>query len=138
EVLEPAAAGIFKTAAGGIAADGAVGQRESAVAVEAAAIGGGVAADGAAGQHGRAAGAGIHAAAKNAAGGVVDGGVGQRERASHVGQAAAVAGGRVAGHGAVADRECAEVEDGATSTVIGGGSAGVVGHAVAVDDVQVL
>ena len=117
---------------GGVAADGAVGQRGRTTAVlHAAAVVGGVAADGAVGQRGRAAvdirpppyepelpfpltdavvqrGRAVVVGQAAAATGVVaaDGAVGQRGRAAVVGQAAAVAvlGDGVAADGAVGQR----------------------------------
>src|SRR5262249_49235617 len=99
------AAGVQQAAAdaGGVAADGAVGQRGRAGVLQAAAPGGGVAADGAVGQGG---GVGVGHTSAVVGGVAADGAVGQRGRARNVDQAAsgAAVGGGVASDGAIGQR----------------------------------
>ena len=124
--------------AGGVAADGAVGQRGRAAVVVTGRrhLAGGVAADGAVGQRGRtrttvavvAEAAGGHSAAVASGGVAADGAVGQRGRGRPpkaggvaVAQAAAIASGGVAADGAVGQRGRAAVVVHAAAAVIASG-----------------
>ena len=125
--VDPAATAADLAGDGGVAADGAGGQRqrplhagradrrhvEQATAVDAGRVGGDRAVD----QRRRAA-EGVHAAAAGTGGVAADGAVGERHLGV-IGDAAAVVAGGVAADGAVGERQVAGIDD-AAAAVLGG------------------